>query len=214
MRASWTVLQWDHRETLSQLHGCWNSKADNWAPNSMNHTLIFYFLTRSCTNATASEQVIKQTWEHCQTLPQLRGSWHSKKKITERWTVWIIHSSFSFSHAAALGTELSKQLTVSRTRSALNIFNLSFLRVVTLLYLYTNKRKTSHWSLLWRQKSTCSDSIFIGKQWLSSSVIKQSSPKDHPLKCKELKFCDLFYALQEITNHTSVQCVVLCGLVI
>ena len=58
MRASWTVWQWDHGDTLSQLRGCWNSKADNWAPNSMNHTLIFYFLTRSCTDATASKQVI------------------------------------------------------------------------------------------------------------------------------------------------------------
>ena len=57
-QASWTALQWDHRETLSQLRGCWNSEVDNWAPNSMNHTLIFYFLTRSWTNATASKQVI------------------------------------------------------------------------------------------------------------------------------------------------------------
>ena len=55
MRASWNVLQWDHRETLKNT---WNSKADNWAPNSMYHTLSFYFPTRSCTNATTSKQVI------------------------------------------------------------------------------------------------------------------------------------------------------------
>ena len=55
-RELWIVWQWDHHETLSQLCACWHTKADNRAPDCMNHTLFLYILTRSCASAALAKQ--------------------------------------------------------------------------------------------------------------------------------------------------------------